>query len=412
MKTFYLCIIIFSLSVQLTKSQNLWQFIGPNQNENIIAINSADLIFSGDSSGLYKSTENGVNWTYLNTGTMGSSILSIHFNANNDIFVGTEITGIFRSTDNGVIWEAINNGLSNLYGYCITSTEINHIFVGTRQGVFKSTDNGNFWEQANVGVPLTYIFSISSNSSGTIFLGTIMQSDGGIFRSTNDGYEWERLTNGLPYGANYRSIAFDTNNYIYTQGQYTGIFKSTDNGENWNETTNFPITIVNQFFITDSNYIFAATLNGIFLSNNGAETWNNISGNLANEKITSVAVNSEGIVFVGTSQGVFKSDNIQTEVLKDKNKELFFSLSQNHPNPFNPSTKISWQTPVSDWQTLKVYDVLGNEVATLVNEYRAAGSYEVEFKSTVGSHQLANGVYFYQLKAGDYVETKKMILMK
>ncbi|HCY76155.1 MAG TPA: hypothetical protein DHV28_09565 [Ignavibacteriales bacterium] len=96
-----------------------------------------------------------------------------------------------------------------------------------------------------------------------------------------------------------------------------------------------------------------------------------------------------------------------------------FKLNQNYPNPFNPSTKISWQSPVSGWQTLKIYDVLGNEIATLVNEFRSAGSYEVEFKSTVGNRQpayrtgrLANGVYFYQLQIGDYVETKKMILLK
>ena len=155
---------------------------------------------------------------------------------------------------------------------------------------------------------------MSSNSSGTIFLGTIMQSDGGIFRSTNDGNEWEKLTNGLPYGANYLSIVFDSNNYIYTQGQYTGIFKSTDNGESWFEKTNFPITIINQFFVNDSDFIYAGTLNGLFLSKNEAETWNNISGNLSNENITSVAENSEGTVFVGTSNGVFKTDNIQTGI--------------------------------------------------------------------------------------------------
>ena len=91
---------------------------------------------------------------------------------------------------------------------------------------------------------------------------------------------------------------------------------------------------------------------------------------------------------------------------------LTFSLEQNYPNPFNPSTKISWQSPVGSWQTLKVYDVLGNEVATLVDEYRPAGSYEVEFESAVGSLQLASGIYFYQLKAGDFVETKKMIMIK
>ncbi len=87
-------------------------------------------------------------------------------------------------------------------------------------------------------------------------------------------------------------------------------------------------------------------------------------------------------------------------------------LSQNYPNPFNPSTKISWQAPVSGWQTLKVYDVLGNEVATLVNEYKNAGSYEVEFNEASNIKNPASGIYFYRLQAGDYLETKKMILLK
>ena len=82
-----------------------------------------------------------------------------------------------------------------------------------------------------------------------------------------------------------------------------------------------------------------------------------------------------------------------------------YYLSQNYPNPFNPSTKISWQT-------LIVYDILGKVVATLIDEYRNAGSYEVDFQSSAGSHQLATGVYFYQLRIGDYIETKKMILLK
>jgi len=110
-----------------------------------------------------------------------------------------------------------------------------------------------------------------------------------------------------------------------------------------------------------------------------------------------------GVIVYGTITDIVENLIIQP-------KEFF--LQQNYPNPFNPSTKISWQAPVSGWQTLKVYDVLGNEVATLVDEYRNAGSYEVEFKSSVGSRQLANGVYFYQLKAGKYFETKKMILLK
>ena len=85
-----------------------------------------------------------------------------------------------------------------------------------------------------------------------------------------------------------------------------------------------------------------------------------------------------------------------------------FSLSQNYPNPFNPTTKISWQSPVGSWQTLIIFDVLGNEIVTLVEEYKPAGDYEVEFNGT----ELPSGIYFYQLKAGEFVQTKKMILLK
>jgi hypothetical protein len=85
-----------------------------------------------------------------------------------------------------------------------------------------------------------------------------------------------------------------------------------------------------------------------------------------------------------------------------------FELHQNYPNPFNPKTKISWHSTVGSWQSLKVYDVLGNEVATLVNEYKPAGNYEVEFDAL----KLSSGIYFYKLKAGDFSETKKMILLK
>ena len=103
-----------------------------------------------------------------------------------------------------------------------------------------------------------------------------------------------------------------------------------------------------------------------------------------------------------------------SDIGNDKPKE--FSLSQNYPNPFNPSTTIKYAIPLLGGAgggsvTLKVYDVLGNEVATLVDEYKTAGSYEVEFK-TSGIKNLASGIYFYRLKAGSFTETKKMVLLK
>jgi hypothetical protein len=89
-----------------------------------------------------------------------------------------------------------------------------------------------------------------------------------------------------------------------------------------------------------------------------------------------------------------------------------FVLSQNYPNPFNPSTVISYRLPVTSNVTLKVYDVLGNEIATLVNEEKQPGTYEVEFSPESSIKYPASGIYFYQLRAGDFIETKKMVLMK
>ena len=126
------------------------------------------------------------------------------------------------------------------------------------------------------------------------------------------------------------------------------------------------------------------------------------------------------VVFVQSisSKTVYQSATIsydELNVTDIKNEELLpseFKLEQNYPNPFNPTTSISYQLPVSSYVTLKVYDVLGNEVATLVNDYKPAGIYEVEFIPSSVKHQPSSGIYFYTLTAGDYSQTKKMILLK
>ena len=102
------------------------------------------------------------------------------------------------------------------------------------------------------------------------------------------------------------------------------------------------------------------------------------------------------------------TDEIVVSVDDDITSLQEFSLEQNYPNPFNPSTTIKYSIPSSGFVSLKVYDVLGNEVATLINEEKSAGSYEVEF-SAAG---LSSGIYFYKLQSGNLVETKKMILLR
>jgi hypothetical protein len=105
----------------------------------------------------------------------------------------------------------------------------------------------------------------------------------------------------------------------------------------------------------------------------------------------------------GTECGALPLDVLENEIIPAK-----FALYQNYPNPFNPTSKISWQSPVSGWQTLKAYDVLGNEIATLLNEGKPAGNYEVDFNAS----ELKSNVYFYRIIIGNYIAIRKMILMK
>ena len=89
-----------------------------------------------------------------------------------------------------------------------------------------------------------------------------------------------------------------------------------------------------------------------------------------------------------------------------------YNLSNNYPNPFNPSTAINYQIPELSFVSLKVYDVLGSEIATLVNEEKPSGRYEVEFSAKGGAKGLSSGVYLYRLQAGSFMEIKKMMLLR
>jgi len=110
------------------------------------------------------------------------------------------------------------------------------------------------------------------------------------------------------------------------------------------------------------------------------------------------AMGMTGTIIVQDPVGVSDDESIAEQ----------FELQQNYPNPFNPSTRISYAIPSASFVNLRVYDIIGNEIAVLVNEEKQAGNYQIDFDAT----ELTGGVYFYQLLTGSFVETKKMILMK
>jgi hypothetical protein len=131
------------------------------------------------------------------------------------------------------------------------------------------------------------------------------------------------------------------------------------------------------------------------------------------DTVTTTLTDTGRVVFakIIPDRGILKLSPVTSTSTDDEIVNVAeFKLFQNYPNPFNPSTKISWQSPVSGWQSLKIFDVLGNEVASIVDEFMPAGIYNVQF--IMYNDQLSSGIYFYQLKIGSFIESKKMILLK
>jgi photosystem II stability/assembly factor-like uncharacterized protein len=369
-----------------------------------ITFNGSD-IFTGtiQAGSIFKSSDNGTNWNLTNTGITSSYINTLVF-SNGVLLAGTDY-GIFRSTNNGYEWYPSNNGLTRLFVTTLTTNE-NNIFAGTSNGIYLSTDNGINWNPINIDMNEIQITGIL-NIGDSLFAAT--QSDG-VYISTDLGNSWFISNSGLTDPNLMGLTEVDEN--IFVVSRYVGVFKSTDKGMSWSVSNNgLPSQLYPRTIISYDSLLFLGAGIGVFVSDDQAINWKNITPGLAKTVAEVLGTNNDSL-YVGPYQGgVWKRSitNILTDVKKDfsevPNK---FSLTQNYPNPFNPSTKISWQTPVSGWQTLKVYDVLGNEVATLVNEYRSVGSHEIEFNGS----NLSSGIYLYRLQAGDYFETKKMILLR
>lgn len=174
-----------------------------------------------------------------------------------------------------------------------------------------------------------------------------------------------------------------------------------------NKTTGDTTLVGNAGIGSNTIRALAFDNNGILYGAYGEE--NVVSSLIKIDKTTGAAT------VVGTTnyRGVFGlafAPDSTTDVASEELNPTSYALFNNYPNPFNPSTVISYQLPQSSFVTLKVYDVLGNEVATLVNELQSAGTKNVTFK--LKDKELGSGIYFYQLKAGSFVQTNKMLLLK
>ncbi|MBI5473372.1 MAG: T9SS type A sorting domain-containing protein [Ignavibacteriae bacterium] len=283
---------------------------------------------------------------------------------------------------------------------------------GEAGGMFKSTDDGNLWSSA--GLADTAILSLSSVENN-IFAGTLRR----IYKTTNGGVTWTAASNGLPPRTAVSCFATAASSIF--AGTDDGIFRSMDLGATWLAmNTGLPRDTLQRIrllsLVSIGSNIFAGTRQGIYISSDLGDSWQSITSGLSGDALIVYAITTHAADLVlGTRDGVWRRPLSEITRAGWGHDVVTFHLYQNYPNPFNPSTTIKYQIPEVGGQrsevglvTLKVFDLLGREVATLVDGIQDSGFKSVAFDAS----GLASGVYLYQLKSGGFVQTRKLMIVR
>jgi photosystem II stability/assembly factor-like uncharacterized protein len=403
---------------------------------NYIFVSASDG-FSGDSGYVWVSKDSGKTWAQKKKGLEGipfGSARAITAVDSGHILVGT-IEDVFKSTDNGDGWHKVkasgNLGIEKNVRPSQFLRKGNTIFVvGFNSGFWRSDDNGWSWRQVSlVDSTFPYVQTITMTPSGTLFAGTGSADKGtGVFRSTDDGKTWAAVNNGLDNG---KTGALSSLNIwrlaapqagisktVIAVTEYAGVYQTDDEGDHWYKVENLPIFLGGAATIC-AHGIFVNGWNSVdkdatYRSVDSGVSWTKIP-ELNGYSVWSFAKFGERRLLVGTHDGMFLvTFDTPTSVESGyQPSALSFRLDQNYPNPFNPSTVISYELSVGGEVSLKVYNVLGQVVATLIDETQPAGSYSVRFDGS----NLPSGVYFYRLQIyrgliSIITETKKMLLVR
>jgi photosystem II stability/assembly factor-like uncharacterized protein len=379
-------------------------------------------LFTGTGKGIFLSTNSGTSWTEANEGLTSTSVSTLAVSGDY-LFAGTRGGGIYLSTNIGTSWTPVTSGLPYIDALVVHGTKIfasssiwypRGKFGGEGHweylGIHLSTDNGTSWTAIDSGLT-DWLVRTLAVSGTNVFAGT----SSGIFISTNDGTNWTAINGGLT-NTDVRTLSVTSHNTgivrLFAGTHGGGAFVTTDNGLNWQPVNVGLRDSIVVGFATIDTTIFAITGTMVFYSNNNGMSWIADDTRFTNPHIAAlIAVGSD--LYAGTSgSGVWKRplsemiiDNVEP-LLKELPTQ--YVLNQNYPNPFNPTTTISYQLPTQSHVTLKVFDMLGRDVATLVNSVEQPGFKSVNFNA----NNLVSGVYFYRLQAGNYMQTKKLLLLR
>jgi photosystem II stability/assembly factor-like uncharacterized protein len=312
---------------------------------------------------------------------VGKAIWSIYFiNSSTGYAAGYQT--LLKTTDAGTTWsdKHFPDFLKDIH-----FTDINTGYVVGEHGtILKTTNGGTDWVRrkitpANIGL---YGVSFADANTGIAVGGLYNNTKNIILRTTNAGLNWIQI----PYNystCNLISVRFINPTTGWILGLCSQILKTTDGGASWfNQTA----PVGNDVYFTDC--FFTSALTGY------------ISGGFP--------ILSGGVGYIlKTTDGGDEYSPVGKELISNEVPQEY-KLEQNYPNPFNPTTKIKYSVPENGFVKLSVYNLVGEEVNVLINKQIDAGFYEVTFNAA----NIPSGVYFYQLNAGNFVETKKMILMK
>ena len=339
----------------------MWS-ICPVDSEVVYAVAGYDFIM--------KTSNGGSNWNIINSNPgINSAMQGLYFlNRDTGWFLGSY--KVFRTYDGG-------NTLDSFYAPWFTNSDIyfKNIDTGIFCGdgvVFKTTNGGMNWLNTNVSPGIFYQFRKLAVINDKVWV--IASGDPPVFHSTDFCESWIVLDtiNSYPPSVMF-SVAFANEMTGWTGGTFGWLYKTTDGGYNWQreETTSDPRFWGSIYCYNDSNVWGAGGAGKIQHTTTGGQTLVGISNS--------------------SSNSIYN-----------------YALSQNYPNPFNPVTKIKYDIPFDGNVSIKIFDISGRLINTLVNEYKAAGQFETDFHG----ENLSSGVYYYKIESGEFSQVKKMILIK
>jgi photosystem II stability/assembly factor-like uncharacterized protein len=408
---------------------------------------SGALLVGTDYGGVFQTPDHGTLWFQKNAGFKQATVHSLQTNSLGDIFARTRNL-IYRSTDQGTMWLPTNYG-DDAEGHIFVSPR-DHIFAsasfipGRRStdfgetwidinsgiccyvasfgagldssiyaaaaGFYKSTDNGETWTMLSEPAGLqTFV----QNSQGTLFGGTIF---GSLLRSTNGGLSWDSVGTGIPWGSFWTSLVSSKDHVFLGSHVGGGMYRTTDDGNTWVRlTVGLPDSAIYALREDRSGTLLASVGDfGVYCSTDNGTQWSPASSGLPDTTVYALINDKYGYLYAGLIDGgVYRTTGPTTSVKEQPGIPRQLVLHQNYPNPFNPTTVIRYVLPSTQHVTLSIYNILGQEVITLVRGVQQSGQHSVIWDGRGSSGQsVASGVYLYRLEAGGSVVTNKMILMK